>query len=130
VLDQRAARPVDRYEWPTAIRDLASARAPYEVFPYGTLTSRKADDDHVEPYLPPDRGGPPGQTRLANNAKLSRFHHRLKTNGGWTLRHPEPGAYLWRTPHGHWFRLDHGGTHHLGRDPSLDAHWLDQPQAA
>ena len=110
--------------------DAATVRTPFEMFPYGTLASRKADDDHIDPYLPPDRGGPPGQTRLTNNAKLSRFHHRLKTNGGWVLRHPEPGVYLWRTPHGHWFRLDHAGTHHHGRDPNLDTRWLRQPVAA
>jgi hypothetical protein len=117
VLDPDAATPVDRYEWPAATSELATVRTPHEVFPYGTLPSRKADDDHVEPFVPRDRGGPPGQTRLDNNAKLSRFHHRLKTNGGWTLRHPEPGVYLWRTRHGHWFRLDATGTHPPGRRP-------------
>ncbi len=130
VLDVDVVRPVDRYEWPAAMSDLTTVRTPYEVFPYGTLSSRKADDDHVQPFVAPDGGGPPGQTRLTNNAKLSRFHHRLKTNGEWALRHPEPGVYLWRTPHGHWFRLDHSGTHHLGRDPDLDTQWLNQPHAA
>ena len=130
VLDVDAVRPVDRYEWPAATSELAAARTPYEVFPHGTLASRKADDDHVQPFVPPDRGGPPGQTGLANNAKLSRFHHRLKTNGGWTLRHPEPGVYLWRTPHGHWFRVDGAGTHHHGRDPAMDARWLERDEQA
>ena len=87
VLDAETVRPVDRYEWPAATSELATVRTPCEVFPWGTLSSRKADD------------------------------HRLKTDGGWTLRHPEPGVYLWRTPHGHWFRLDGSGSHHVGRDP-------------
>ena len=130
VLDAGAVRPVDRYEWPAPMRELAAVRTPYEVFPWGTLSSRKADDDHAAPYRSPDGGGPRGQTRLDNNAKLSRFHHRLKTNGGWTLRHPEPGASLWRTPHGHWFRLDDAGSQHLGRDAELDARWLEHPEAA
>ena len=28
-----------------------------------------------------------------------------------------PGVYLWRTPHGDWYRVDRLGTHLLGRDP-------------
>jgi hypothetical protein len=26
-------------------------------------------------------------------------------------------VYLWRTPHGYWFRVDHHGTHPLGKHP-------------
>jgi hypothetical protein len=26
-----------------------------------------------------------------------------------------PGVHYWRTPHGHWARVDHRGTHRLGR---------------
>ena len=61
---------------------------------------------------------------MENLAKLGRFHHRLKTNGGWTLRHTEPGVYWWRIPAGHWFRVDQNGTHHHGRDATLDRRWL------
>jgi hypothetical protein len=28
-------------------------------------------------------------------------------------------VYLWRTPHGYWFRVDNRGTRALGRDPDL-----------
>ena len=38
---------------------------------------------------------------------------------GWRMRQPSPGVYLWRTPHGYWFRVDDDGTHPLGRDPDL-----------
>jgi hypothetical protein len=105
---------------------LATLRTPFEAFPYGTLPSRGADDGHAHPYRP---GGPPGQTNPDNLAKLSRFHHRLKTNGGWALRTWTRGEYWWRTPHGHWFRVDATGTHHHGRDPALD-HQAHQDQAA
>ena len=108
---------MDAYEWPTAMSELATVRNPYEVFPYGTRASRDCEDDHVVPF----RRGRRGQTRLANNAKLGKRHHRIKTFGGWLLHHPEPGVYLWRTRHGHWLRVDATGTHHLGRDPALDA---------
>ena len=117
VLDADAVRPVDAYEWPTAMSDLATARNPYEVFPYGTRSSSDCEDDHVIPF----RRGRSRQTRLSNNAKLGKRHHRIKTFGGWLLHHPQPGVYLWRTRHGHWLRVDATGTHHLGRDPALNA---------
>jgi hypothetical protein len=48
---------------------------------------------------------------------MTRFGHRVKTHGrGFRLRQPEPGIYLWRTPHGYRFRTDHTGSHPLGRD--------------
>ena len=127
VLDSQSVVPVERYEWPRPMSELSTCRTPYEAFPFGTLPSRRADDDHLRPYV---KDGPPGQTSLENNAKLSRFHHRLKTNGNWVLRHPEPGTYWWRTPHGHWFLVDTEGTHWHGRDRGLDEQWVQQPQAA
>jgi hypothetical protein len=121
VLDVDAVVPVSRYEWPEPMDELATCRTPYETFPFGTLSSRKADNDHARRFV---KDGPPGQTCLENNAKLGRFHHRLKTNGNWILRHPEPGIYWWRTPHGHWFLVDTEGTHWHGRDSALDDAWL------
>ncbi len=127
VLDADAVVPVDRHEWPAPMRELTTHRTPYEAFPFGTLPSRRADDDHARRYV---FDGPPGQTCLENNAKLSRFHHRLKTNGNWVLRHPEPDSYWWRTPQGHWFLVDTAGTHWHGRDPALDEQYLEGEQAA
>ncbi|MDX6327184.1 MAG: hypothetical protein QOK15_3538 [Nocardioidaceae bacterium] len=128
VLDATRVRPVDAYEFPDTMSELATVRAVYEAFPYGTLRARACDNDHAVPYQHGHSGARPrprGQTNLDNNAKLARFHHRLKTNGGWHLHHDEPGVYWWRTPHGHWLRVDPTGTHHHGRDPALDTRWLD-----
>ena len=81
--------------------------------------SRRKDLDHTVPYLSPDRGGPPGQTRIGNLGPLSRYGHRVKTHGrGWRHHQPVPGVFLWRTPHGYWFRTDHTGTHRLGKHPT------------
>jgi hypothetical protein len=129
VLDAGAVRPVDAYEWPAPMSELATARSPFEVFPFGTQCSRGCEDDHVLPYRRGDGRNPPGQTRLANNAKLGKKHHRIKTFGGWALLHPEPGVYLWRTRHAHWLRVDPAGTHHLGRDPDLDTRWRAEFEA-
>jgi hypothetical protein len=130
VLDAEAVRPVDAYEWPATMSELATERTPYDVFPYGTQCSRSCEDDHIVPYRRSEGRKPaPGQTRLDNNAKLGKRHHRIKTFGGWALLHPEPGVYVWRTRHGHWLRVDPAGTHHLGRDPDLDAAWCTETEA-
>jgi hypothetical protein len=132
VLDAAAVHPVDAYEFPDPMSELATVRTPYEVFPYGTLASRACENDHAKPFRRGRASGaaPPGQTRLDNNAKLGKRHHRIKTFGGWHLYHPEPGVYLWRTKHGHWLRVDAGGTHHLGRNTTLDATYLEHTAAA
>jgi hypothetical protein len=113
VLDLSQTWAVDGYETPPRMREQVTLRWPVEVFPNGTLPARRGDLDHVVPYRPT---GPPGQTSAENLAPLSRRHHRVKTHGhGWVHRQPVPGVHYWRTPHGHWARVDHRGTHRLGR---------------
>lgn len=119
VLDLEVDRPVDGYEVPDRLREQVRLRTPAEVFPWSGNLSRSQDLDHTVPYLPPDQGGPPGQTRVGNLGPLSRYGHRVKTHGrGWRHHQPVPGVFLWRTPHGYWFRTDHTGTHPLGKHPS------------
>ena len=117
VMDLQGQTPVDAYELPGHLRDAMVLAQPFEVFPYGTTPSRgrSVDADHTRPYVPPDEGGPPGQTGLANLGPLARGHHRAKTFGGFRCHQPLPGLYVWRTPTGHWFRVDHTGTTALGR---------------
>jgi hypothetical protein len=75
------------------------------------------------PYVAMNKGGPPGQTDPYRIGPLGRFEHRVKTHArGWVHLNPAPGVYLWRTRHGHWYRVDRHGTHPLGRDPDLTAH--------
>ena len=57
------------------------------------------DLDHIVPYVPPDEGGPPGQTNPQNLAPLCRRHHRAKTFTGWTYQRARDGAYTWTSPH-------------------------------
>ena len=116
VLDVREQLPVDAYEVPAAMREALRLSRPSSVFPW-TSTSRP-DVDHTTPFLPAAAGGPPGQTRVDNLGPMTRFAHRVKTHGrGWRHRQPVPGVYLWRTPHGFWFRTDQHGSRPLGRDP-------------
>lgn len=115
--------PADAYEIPTGLRRRIALRCPASTFPYSPTTTG-TDLDHTIPYQPPDQGGPPGQTRLDNLGPLSRPEHRLKTHSPWQLRQPEPGTYLWRSPHGHhWITTPHAGTYPLGPGPLARTLW-------
>ena len=120
VLDLAAQAPVDGYEVPQRMDEAAHLRNPACVSPWATHLSRRKDNDHPVPYLPPARGGPPGQTGLHNLARLGRFPHRVKTHGRWRLRQTGPGVYEWTSPHGYRFQVDGSGTHPLGKDPATD----------
>lgn len=116
VLDVAGQAPVDGYEAPARLREALHLRGPACGFPWATHLSRRKDADHVVGYVPPDDGGPPGQTTMGNLAWLARFSHRLKTHGRWRLRQSAPGVLEWRSPHGYWWRVDHTGTHALGKE--------------
>jgi hypothetical protein len=92
--------PLDCYEIPASLREQLLLRYPADVFPYANTVSRAVDIDHTIPYVPVADGGPPGQTRIGNTGPFARFHHRVKTFGGWQVCQPEPGTWLWRSPHG------------------------------
>ena len=62
VIDLTDQTPVDGYEIPDRVREAIHLITPADCFPYATSTSRTGDLDHTTPYLPPDDGGPPGQT--------------------------------------------------------------------
>ncbi len=82
------------------MRDLVILRDGHCVFPGCHVDARRCDQDHIEPYVPIDQGGPPGQTSPANLACLCRRHHRLKTFTGWDYQRTRPGTYAWTNPHG------------------------------
>jgi hypothetical protein len=74
---------------------------------------------HIDPYLPPEDGGPPDQTRLDNLAPLCRAHHRLKTHTGWDYQRRSDGTYAWTD---RWGRpLDDPGDLDPPRPPDLDS---------
>lgn len=110
VVDLADSRPVDCYEAPARTREAVLLRSPCCPFPWCSNLSRNKDLDHVEPFRPPDEGGPPGQTRADNLAPLCRRHHRLKTHGGWRYTMVEPGTFVWRSPLGRRYLVDHTGT--------------------
>jgi len=122
VLDIRDQLPVDTYEIPPAMREALRLSRPSSVFPFSASDSHAGDVDHTIPSVAVDRGGPPGQTRIDNLGPMTRFAHRVKTHGrGWRHLQPSAGVYLWRTPHGYWFRVDQHGTTALGQSsPTIE----------
>lgn len=110
-------------------RDVRCGRPGCEV------DARCADLDHtVEFHGPPgdpsEVGSPgtgspgTGTTSVDNLGPLCRRDHRLKTDGGYTLRQPEPGVFEWTTPTGHRYRNRPGAdTAYQHRPPAP----LDRP---
>jgi hypothetical protein len=114
VIDPSGMAPVDGYEIPDRHREAVHLRTPADAFPFASNTGRAKQQDHTEPYLPPDHGGPPGQTGLHNLGPLTQFHHRVKTHSPWQVKQPFPGIFVWRDPHGRLYLVDHTGTRPLG----------------
>jgi hypothetical protein len=68
--------------------------------------------DHTDAW---DDGGP---SAIGNYGPMTTWHHRLKTHGGWQVRQPFPGIFLWRDPFGQAYLVDHTGTRRLRRTDS------------
>jgi Domain of unknown function (DUF222) len=115
--------PVDCYEIPARLREQLQLRYPADVFPYAAAVSRRMDIDHTIPYLSPDKGGPPGQTRIGNLGPHVRRNHRRKTHAGWQVRQPEPGTWLWHSPHRRIYLVNATGTHPLGDTKFAQTIW-------
>lgn len=115
VIDPDTMPAVDCWEVPPRLSEAVRLRRPADYFPWSTCTSRQQDNEHPQPYVPVDRGGPPGQTSMATLAKITRFHHRVKTFGGWTVTPVKTETWLWRSPTGHYSLVDQTGTVDLGR---------------
>ena len=115
VLDLAGDPAVDAYEIPDRIRHHVILRDQYSVFPYATTRARACDLDHTIPWR---ADGPPGQTRPSRLGPLSRREHRAKTHGGWHTRQPRPGVFIWTSPLGYRYQVDHQGTHTLPNQPT------------
>jgi hypothetical protein len=122
VVDLAGVAPEDAYEASARMREAACLAHPGDAFPYAGCTGRSMDLDHVIPYLPPEDGGPPGQTHLGGLVRMTRFHHRIKTHSAWQVRHPEVGVVLWRSPHGFYWQVVGAGTHRLTQQAG-QAYW-------
>ena len=77
--------------------------------------------DELSAYI--RREMPPGQTRIGNLGPHVRRHHNYKTSGGWQVRQPEPGTWLWRSPHRRIYLVNATGTHPLGDSEFAQKMW-------
>jgi hypothetical protein len=125
VIDTTEYLAADAYEVPPHIRESVRLRHPFEQFPHGTQASPTCELDHLRRFKVT---GPPGQSNTGNLQPLGRRHHRTKTHSKWQVHahNQDPGlriGSLWRAPTGHWFLVDHLGTHDLGRpvDPPMSS---------
>lgn len=115
VLDLPGMPAVDCYEIPHRIAEAVGLEKPADCFPYGPSLSRTQDGEHTIPYVPPDAGGPPGQTARSKLGRTTRRNHRAKTHGRWRVTQPRSGVWLWRSPNHYHFLVDGTGTTELGR---------------
>ena len=100
VVDLAEQISVNAYEAPDRLRRQVEERDHDGCrFPWCGRQGRH-DLDHIEPYVDPDEGGPPGQTSTENLARLCRFHHRVKTHSAWTYRREPDGSLTWTSPLG------------------------------
>ncbi|GAA2153219.1 hypothetical protein GCM10009844_37420 [Nocardioides koreensis] len=110
VLDLNRCPAVDGHDPTEEIREIVILRDGHCVFPWCAVDARHTDLDHIEPYVPIDEGGPPGQTNPHNLACLCRRHHRCKTSGRWRYRRRPDGSYEWHGPHGRSYLVTPLGT--------------------
>jgi Domain of unknown function (DUF222) len=110
VIDLPGMAAVDAYEIPDRMREAVHLVCPADCFPFASSRARTGDIDHTDAYVPRDRGGPPGQTRVGNLGPMTRLHHRIKTHSRWQVRQPFTGVYVWKSPHGRHYLVDHTGT--------------------
>ena len=102
------------YEHPESLKEQTYLRTGGDYWPYATSNSRTVDYDHPTPYRdtgPPDPRAP--QTGSHNSGPLGRRHHRWKTHAGFRSRQCGDARYVWLTPHGLAFLVDHLGTRRI-----------------
>lgn len=73
VIDLCHTHAVNGYEHPALVKHRTLLRMLGDAFPHSVNVGyRRLDHDHPTPYVPPDRGGPPGQTGDHSDAPLTR----------------------------------------------------------
>ena len=105
VIDLADHLPVTAYEIPDRHKTRVALRDHTCRFPHCTRPATRCDIDHHQPH---DQGGP---TCPCNLVPLCRRHHRAKTHSTWRYDTITPGSYVWTSPNGYRFRVDHRGTH-------------------
>ena len=106
VIDPTDITAVDRHDPPDPMAEAVRLREETCVFPHCGRPSARCDLDHIHPYVDPDQGGPPGQTRPVNLAPVCRRHHRARTHADFTYRRLPDGSSQWTLRTGHQVTTD------------------------
>lgn len=115
VFDVEGQAPVDAYEIPDRHRQAVHLMTPADTFPHSPSTSRSQQIDHTEAFVHGAAAEGAGQSRVGNYGPMTIRHHRIKTFGGWQVKQPIAGIYVWRDPFGALYLVDHSGTRRLPR---------------
>jgi hypothetical protein len=107
-----------RYRPPRPLAEHVIARDGSCAAPGCTVPGHRCDLDHTTEYHGRPANGSPvrGKTAADNLGPLSDRCHRLKTDGGFTLRQVHPGVFEWHTPAGYAYRVTPGN---FGRTQKL-----------
>jgi hypothetical protein len=119
--DPAAEKSVDQHDPPDDMRETVILRDRHCVFPWCTVDARACDIDHIEPYVAPDDGGPPGQTAPSKLACLCRRHHNAKTSRRWSYVRERDGTCTWHGPYGLAYLVTPTAQHH-SRAPEWRRH--------
>ncbi|WP_183101176.1 HNH endonuclease signature motif containing protein [Nocardioides pelophilus] len=114
VVDLDEHVPVDSYEVPDRLRRRVELRDHTCRAPHCNRRTERCDLDHAHPHA----AG--GSTCPCNLVPLCRRHHRAKTFGYWRYTIVQPGTYLWSSPHGQHWLVDHTGTRNLDPPRPVD----------
>jgi hypothetical protein len=88
------------YQPAPSLRHVVNVRGCTCGFPGCRNPAARCDQDHTIAY------GQGGRTCECNLACLCRRHHQAKQAQGWWLDQPQPGALVWRLPHGRSYRVE------------------------
>jgi hypothetical protein len=109
VTDPLSGRVLDvgrtRYRPPRDLVEHVAARDQVCACPGCSTPADRCDIDHTEEFHATGQHPGTGSTSADNLGPLSRRCHRLKTDGGFTLRQVAPGVFEWRTPVGFAYRV-------------------------
>lgn len=98
------------YEHPESLKEQVFLTTGGDYWPYASSVTRNVEYDHCTTFVhdpPPDL---PEQTGNHNSGPLGKRHHQWKTHAGYEARQCGEGRYVWRTPHGLTYLVDHRGT--------------------
>lgn len=119
VVDVAGHVPVDSYEVPERLKARVRLRDHTCRFPYCGRRAERCDLDHARPHA----AG--GVTCPCNLVPACRRHHRAKTLSDWRYVVVDPGTYLWISPNGRHWLVDHRGTRALDPPTRLDPETMD-----